>query len=118
MRRTISICFFAFFLLLYTFGLFLLWKPEEQEKTEKLMAETENTEYQTAESMSVQMNYRYWIYEENGYLIVYESDGSTVFLETTIQMINLEQDLQERVRAGIGFLNESELYDFLESYSS
>lgn len=119
MKKTISICFFAVFLLLYTFGLYLLWNPNEEEKTkvQQIAVETE-TEQEAAESMNIQKAYVYRILEKDGRLVVYGAGSKEVLFETNIKASSLDEAMQERLREGIGFLTESELYDFLESYSS
>lgn len=119
MKKTICICFFAAFFLLYVFGLYLLWKPQEENNVEPepIVAEAE-TEYSVEESMSIQTTYAYWIMEKDGRVIVCSADGKEILFETNIELKHLEKELQERIRGGIGFSDEGELYDFLESYSS
>lgn len=125
MKKAISICFFAVFLLLGTLGLYFLWKPQKPEilADEPMTEETEllqeaETEGRTTESMSIQKAYVYQICEKDGRLVVCGMEKDEVLFETNIQFSNLDETMQERVRSGIHFMNERELYDFLESYSS
>ena len=121
MKKTVSICFFAAFLFLYTFGLSLLWNSREEknavESSQHSETEAEN-DYKSTESMQIKHAFRYYIYEKDGCLSVYESDEKTLFFETNIKMEDLDVTMQQRVYQGIGFDSEGELYDFLESYSS
>lgn len=121
MKKTVSICFFAAFLILYTFGLSLLWNSREEKKetepSELVEAESESS-LEATESMQIHHAFRYYIYEKEGRLAVYESDQKTLFLETNIRLEDLDLTMQERVCQGIGFDSEGDLYDFLESYSS
>ena len=51
-------------------------------------------------------------------LIVYESDGETVLLETNIRLHGLSDETKALLKEGIPVTDEQELYDFLENYSS
>lgn len=61
---------------------------------------------------------RFLIKEEDGYLVIYDRVAMVRYDETTIQLYDLPQRLQEVVADGIYFSNEEELYAFLENYSS
>ncbi len=69
-------------------------------------------------SMKVQEACAYVILEHEGLLVVYLPDRITVYCETNIRMEDLDGAMQEKVRGGITFADERELYGFLESYSS
>ena len=71
-----------------------------------------------AEAGRIQTSYEYMVVEEEGYLTVYKKDLETVFLYTDIRMDELTEELQEEIAAGKPFEELTELYDFLESYSS
>ena len=125
MKKTIGICFFADLMLLCTLGLYFLWKPEAQKPFQETQIAEEiemntNTETQTetTEIMSIQKTYVYRILARDDRLAVYESGSEEMLFETNIKVSDLDKALQERVREGIDFMNENELYDFLESYSS
>lgn len=121
MKKTISICFFTIvlFLLLYILGLYILWGRSGDGAKEEVQAEEETQEsLEFAESMSVKKPYSYRILEKDGKLAVYGADGEELLFETNIRMEELDRQIQKRVREGITFSTESELYDFLESYSS
>ena len=61
---------------------------------------------------------RFLIKEEDGYLVIYDRVAMKRYDETTIQLGDLPERLQELVSEGMYFSNEEELYAFLENYSS
>ena len=61
---------------------------------------------------------RFLIKEEDGYLVIYDRVAMKRYDETTIQVFELPERLQEMVSEGLYFSNEEELYAFLENYSS
>jgi hypothetical protein len=61
---------------------------------------------------------KYIIYAEDGILVVYYADRTTVFFNSGVRADALPTDLQECLSSGISFANEAELYEFLENYSS
>lgn len=62
--------------------------------------------------------YDYMITAEEGYLVVYKKDLETVYMYTAIRIEELPDDLQKEIATGKMFKDLSELYDFLENYSS
>lgn len=142
MKKTVGICLLASFFVLYTFGLYLLWKPKEEplQKAKRMPYESEIAYEEGAptedllmestlkesmlkestlkESMNIQQPYVFLVSEQDGVLVVYEADGETVLFETNVRVQNLDAELQEKVKEGLPFVNEHDLYDFLESYSS
>lgn len=61
---------------------------------------------------------RFFVIEEEGYLAVYDRLTMKRYDETTIQVQDLPERLREKVKEGLYFMNEEELYAFLENYSS
>jgi hypothetical protein len=61
---------------------------------------------------------KYIIFSEDGILVVYYADRTTVFFNSGVRADALPSDLQECLSSGISFANEAELYEFLENYSS
>ena len=61
---------------------------------------------------------RFLVIEEDGYLVIYDRQNRKRYDETTIRVFDLPERLQEQVREGLYFLDEEELYAFLENYSS
>lgn len=126
MKKTIGICFFAVVLLVLGIGGFLFLngsgQTKEQQETQ-IAEETTEQEGETGqpeaeESMKVQEPFRYIIREKDGFLVVYEQDGETIHLETNIKLETLDEEAKELFREGVPILDERELYDLLESYSS
>jgi len=61
---------------------------------------------------------RFLIKEEGGYLVIYDRVTMKRYDETTIQLYDLPEHLQELVLDGLYFTDEEALYAFLENYSS
>lgn len=121
MKKTISICLFAGILALFVI-VSIVWigKNSVKEAPAKLAAVETETEEPPAsrESMSIKEPYEYMIHEKDGFLVVYESDGTTLLFETNIRTEKLDSSVLKRLEKGIPIADEMELYDFLESYSS
>lgn len=126
MKKTISICLFA--ALALGGALFAAWtirtptSPDIEQISTEIPLDAEPTEvteqWDVAESMALKDNVRYVIGEQDGFLVVFESDGSTIYLETNIRLEHLSAETQEAVKNRIYIRDDKELYDFLESYSS
>lgn len=63
-------------------------------------------------------NEGYYICELHGYVVVYLYDKTTVYEVTNILFSDLPADIQKEVEQGKYVEKESELYGFLENYSS
>ncbi len=61
---------------------------------------------------------QYVLAVENNYITVYFADEEEVYLYTDIRLDSLPEDLQEEIILRKSISSESELYNFLESYSS
>ena len=55
---------------------------------------------------------------EDGAIVVYKQDKTTVFLETGIKDEELDENDKELLLQGIGVKNISELYRYLEGFTS
>ena len=64
------------------------------------------------------VQYHYYMVLEDGYLVVYKKDKTTVFLETGITEEELDETDREQLIQGIGVKNISELYRYLEGFTS
>jgi len=62
--------------------------------------------------------YNYYIVLEDGYIVVYKQDKTTVFLETGIKDEELDENDRDMLFQGIGVKNISELYRYLEGFTS
>lgn len=60
----------------------------------------------------------YWIKEEDGMVVVYYADEDTVFDYTTIPMKSLPLTVQMEIDEGKKVDSLSQVYGFLENYSS
>ena len=60
----------------------------------------------------------YWIKEKDGYMIVYYGDGERVYEYTSICISDLPEEIQRQITQGIYMEYQSEVYSFLENYSS
>ena len=60
----------------------------------------------------------YYIKEQDGYVIVFESDERTVYEYTSIRVDELPEKMQESIKKGIKVDSLSQIYGFLENYSS
>lgn len=67
---------------------------------------------------SEEENEGFYIMVADHYIIVYEGDKQTVYLNTDILLSNLNETLQSEIIQGKYVEDEQEIYHFLESYSS
>lgn len=81
---------------------------QEKRETEDMMMVSDN---QASEE-------RFLVVEEDGYLVIYDRMNRKRYDETTIKIGDLPERLQEELEDGLYFVNEEELYAFLETYSS
>ncbi len=54
----------------------------------------------------------------NGYIVILKGDEKTVYDYTQISVHMLPEDLQKQIQQGYYLENETDLYNFLETYSS
>ena len=60
----------------------------------------------------------YYIKESDGYVIVYEADKKTAYEYTSILVEDLPEHVQKQLKEGIKFTSLTQVYGFLENYSS
>jgi len=60
----------------------------------------------------------YYIKETDGYVTVYEADQKTVYEYTTIPVSELPENIQEKLKKGMKVTSLTQVYGFLENYSS
>lgn len=85
-------------------------ETEEQETHELLETESDTTQEEN--------EYMFCILEKDNQLVVYEAKTDKFYMETGINTQDLPIEIQEHLKNGIFLKTESDLYDFLESYSS
>lgn len=67
---------------------------------------------------SVNLPQVYYIYEKNGYLVIYLEDKTTLYDHTDILLKDLPESLQNEILNGKMINGQDELYEFLETYTS
>ena len=120
MKRQISISIFlAILVILLAFlyiRLFNANKLDEKGKNEQLVENV--TEHPSVPISQEYQIYPFFIKEEYGRLVVFETKTQGYYMDTGIESYHLPSALQEELKTGIFFKTEAELYDFLENYSS
>ena len=81
---------------------------DEEEKNEKESLLTSNEA----------KNAKYCIKNDSGMLSVYNATASEKYFDTGVYFEELPDEAKNKVTNGLYFFNETDLYDFLESYSS
>lgn len=61
---------------------------------------------------------KFWVKNEEGYLVIYDCETMKRYDETAILVQNLPESWQQKLAEGLYFTDEQELYEFLENYSS
>ena len=125
MKKQISISIFlAIFVILLT----LLYiksnndrKPEKEREQNEQLVEYNQSEQISGNSVVLSqenISSPFYVKNEEGWLVVYQTQTQTRYMDTGIETKNLPAELLETAEVGIFFETEQELYDFLESYSS
>ena len=117
MKRKISICIIVLIAVIVLIILFTNEKKETIPKETETLEVTEETET-VLPANTDNSHYAYLVKAREQKLVVYCSDGETVYFETGIAVRSLSESMQQKAEEGIGFFTEADLYDFLESYSS
>lgn len=117
MKRKISICIIVLIAAIVLIILFTNEKKETMPKETETLEVTEETEAVLPVNTD-NIHYAYLVKAKEQKLVVYCSDGETVYFETGISVKLLSESLKQKAEDGIGFFTEADLYDFLESYSS
>ena len=81
-------------------------KGEEKNEKESLLTSNEAK------------NAKYCIKNDSGMLSVYNATASEKYFDTGVYFEELPDEAKNKVTNGLYFFNETDLYDFLESYSS
>lgn len=120
MNQKTGICIVLCLAFLLMFGIYC----QQRDVTQK-----QNTQTQQAEASQISMptagnpietpvSCPYIVRLDNDRLVVFQQDGTTVYMQTGIRIENLTQKLREQAKTGIGFSTQESLFEFLESYSS
>lgn len=80
---------------------------------------TEESEFQSIQTEGqVFDKHGFYLFESNGYIVVFESDKRTPYEYTDILYDELPEILKKEIQNGKFIKNEEELYGFLENYTS
>lgn len=108
MKRKYSIAI-SIFLVLFVVLLVMVYRYSYLKALDKISeSEVENTETELC----------YYIKNTDGYVTVYESDGQTVYEYTSILVEELPEKIKTQLQTGIKVSTPSQVYGFLENYSS
>jgi hypothetical protein len=118
MKRQISVSIFLAILVIALAWLYIKFNNETNPKENTITTENHILDEPATTISQEYFSYKYYIKVEHEKLVVYKSKNHGIFMETSIEKDMLPQDVQERLKIGIFFESEEELYDFLESYSS
>ena len=83
-----------------------------------LTEESDQKDNNSLEISQEYISYEFYVKDDNGRLVVYETKTQNIYAQTAIQTKMLPLEIQQELQAGIYFKSETELYNFLESYSS
>ena len=118
MKRQVSVSIFLAILVISLTWLYIKFNNETSPKENVITTENDVSK---EESVTISQEYitcPYYIKAEDGKLIVFESKSQQIYMETSIEIDTLPDEVKEKLDTGIFFKTEGDLYDFLESYSS
>ena len=108
MKSKISICFLTIVVILL--ALVMIEKINTQRAADKAAIIAQSNENDKEE--------KYCIKNDSGMLSVYSATASEKYFDTGVYFEELPDEAKNKVTNGLYFFNETDLYDFLESYSS
>lgn len=124
MKSKISICFLTIFIILL--ALFTIEKINTQRAADeaaitaqsKDMDKAANDKKESLQTSNEAKNASYCIKNDSGMLSVYNGAANEKYFDTGVYFEELPDEVKNKVTNGLYFFNETDLYDFLESYSS
>ena len=124
MKSKISICFLTIVIILL--GLVTIEKINTQRAADKAAAIAQskdndneaNDKKTSLQTSNEAKNAKYCIKNDSGMLSVYNATASEKYFDTGVYFEELPDEAKNKVTNGLYFFNETDLYDFLESYSS
>ncbi len=90
--------------------------PETETARDSHLAE--EWEEEQAETANQDLNSRYYLVAEDGFLLVFPREGNRVCMYTHVPITDFPEEEQERLRAGISFASMLDIFNYLESYTS
>lgn len=118
MKRQMSVSIFLAILVIVLTWIYIKFSNETETKENNIQTENDISKEESVTISQEYLSYPYYIKEKDGRLIVYESKNQQIFMETSIDVFSLPEEILEKLDSGIYFQTEGDLYDFLESYSS
>ena len=94
----------------------IIAQSKDKDKDAKYKEEKDKKE--SLQTSNEAKNARYCIINDSGMLSVYNGAASEKYFDTGVYFEELPDDVKNKVTNGLYFFNETDLYDFLESYSS
>lgn len=124
MKSKIGICFLTIVIILL--GLVTIEKINTQRAADKTAAIAQskdkdkeaNDKKTSLQTSNEAKNAKYCIKNDSGMLSVYSATASEKYFDTGVYFEELPEEVKNKVTNGLYFFNETDLYDFLESYSS
>lgn len=118
MKSKISICFLTIVVILL--ALVMIEKINTQRAADKaaIIAESNENDKESLLTSNEAKNAKYCIKNDSGMLSVYNGTASEKYFDTGVYFEELPDEAKNKVTNGLYFFNETDLYDFLESYSS
>lgn len=124
MKSKISICFLTIFIILL--ALFTIEKINTQRAADNaaIIAQSKdkdkdaNDKKESLQTSNEAKNASYCIKNNSGMLSVYNGAANEKYFDTGVYFEELPDEVKNKVTNGLYFFNETDLYDFLESYSS
>ena len=123
MKSKISICFLTIVVILL--ALVMIEKINTQKTADKAAIIEQSNENDKEENKKESLltlneakNAKYCIKNDSGMLSVYNGSASEKYFDTGVYFEELPEEVKNKVTNGLYFFNETDLYDFLESYSS
>ena len=118
MKRQVSVSIFLAILVLVLAWMYIRFSNGTKINENIITTENDVSQEQSVTISQEYISYPYYIKAEDGRLVVFETKTNTVFMESSIEISTLPLDVQAKLKTGIFFQNQGELFDFLESYSS
>ena len=129
MKSKISICFLTIVIILLALvtiekintqraadNAAIIAQSKDKDKDAKYKEEKDKKE--SLQTSNEAKNARYCIINDSGMLSVYNGAASEKYFDTGVYFEELPDEIKNKVTNGLYFFNETDLYDFLESYSS
>lgn len=94
----------------------LMTAPETETARDSHLAD--EPEAENAEAANQDLESRYYLVAEDGFLLVFPREGNRVCMYTHVPVTDFPEEEQEKLRAGIWFSSMLDIFNYLESYTS